>query len=100
MILQLQAISRIVDGKDYSFIEDNNLRREMFGDFAEVFDYIVEHYQKYKVIPEDATLLEKFPYLEFKEVNGYAYPKVLTLSNDSHFIIDGLPTKYENRILF
>ena len=69
MITQLQAISRIVDGKDYSFIEDNNLTREMFGEYAEVFDYIVEHYKQYKVIPDSATLLEKFNYLEYFEVN-------------------------------
>lgn len=68
MISQLKAITRIVDGKDYSFIEDNNLTREMFGDYAEVFDFIVDHYQKYNVIPEDSTLIEKYPYLEFEEV--------------------------------
>lgn len=69
MIAQVQAISRIVEGKDYSFIEDNNLVREMFGDYAEIFDYIVEHYKQYGVIPDNVTLLEKFDYLEFVEVD-------------------------------
>ena len=64
MIAQLQAISRIVDSKDYSFIEDNNLTREMFGDYAEVFDFIVDHYNQYKTVPDSITLLEKFDYLE------------------------------------
>lgn len=69
MIAQVQAISRIVEGKDFSFIEDNNLVREMFGDYAEVFDYIVEHHKQYGVIPDDVTLLEKFDYLELVEVD-------------------------------
>lgn len=69
MIAQLQAISRIVDSKDYSFIEDNNLTREMFGDYAEVFDFIVDHYNQYKTVPDNITLLEKFDYLENIEVS-------------------------------
>ena len=69
MIAQLQAISRIVEGKDYSFIEDNNLTREMFGDYAEVFDYIVDHYKQYKALPDSATLIERFDYLEYFEVD-------------------------------
>ena len=68
MIAQVQAISRIVEGKDYSFIEENHLVREMFGDYAEVFDYIVEHHKQYGVIPDNITLLEKFDYLELVEV--------------------------------
>lgn len=30
--------------------------------------------------------------IEFKEQNGYAIPKVLTLSSDSHLYREGLPT--------
>ena len=36
--------------------------------------------------------------IEFEEDNGYAVPKVLTLSSDSHLYRDGLPTKYNNRL--
>ncbi len=32
--------------------------------------------------------------IEFKEENGYAIPKVLMLSSDSHLYKEGLPTKY------
>jgi broad specificity phosphatase PhoE len=38
--------------------------------------------------------------IEFKEENGYAYPRVLTLSNDSHLIKNNIPTNYNNSILF
>jgi len=38
--------------------------------------------------------------IEFKENHGYAIPKVLTLSSDSHLYREGLPTNYNNRIRF
>lgn len=68
-VLYLQVITRIIDGKDYSFIEDNHLTSEMFDAYSDVFDFIVEHYNKYKVIPDDTTVQQKFPDIEFVEVN-------------------------------
>lgn len=38
--------------------------------------------------------------IEFKEENGYAFPKLLTLSSDSHLYREGLPTKYNNELYF
>lgn len=38
--------------------------------------------------------------IEFKNENGYAYPKIMTLSSDSHIYREGLPTKYNNEIYF
>ncbi len=34
--------------------------------------------------------------INFAEENGYAYPKVITYSNDSHIYREGLPTKNAN----
>ena len=34
--------------------------------------------------------------IEFANEDGFSYPKMLTLSNDSHLYRDGLPTKYIN----
>ena len=38
--------------------------------------------------------------IEFKEVDGYCIPKILTLSSDSHIYREGLPTKYNNELYF
>ncbi len=38
--------------------------------------------------------------IEFEEKSGYAIPKVLTLSSDSHLYREGLPTKYNNSLYF
>lgn len=38
--------------------------------------------------------------VEFKEVDGYCVPKILTLSDQSHIYCEGLPTKYNNEVYF
>ncbi len=38
--------------------------------------------------------------IEFADRGGYAIPKVLTLSSDSHIYREGLPTNYNNYIRF
>lgn len=36
--------------------------------------------------------------IEFEEKNGYAIPRILTLSSDSHLYKENLPTKYNGRV--
>ena len=69
MIVHSQVITRIIDGKDYSFIEDNHLTREKFPGYEEEYDFIIEYYQKYNVIPDDTTFQARFKEFEFVEVN-------------------------------
>ena len=38
--------------------------------------------------------------IEFREIEGYSIPKVLTLSSDSHLYREGLATAYNNRLIF
>ena len=38
--------------------------------------------------------------IEFNDENGYAAPRMLTLSNDSHLYREGLPTNYNNILRF
>ena len=38
--------------------------------------------------------------IDFSDKGGYAIPRVLTLSSDSHIYADGLPTKYNNAVYF
>ena len=38
--------------------------------------------------------------INFEEEDGFAIPKVLTLSSDSHLYREGLPTKYNNELYF
>lgn len=65
MIVHIQVITRIIDGKDYSFIENNHLTKEKFPGYEDEFNYIVEYHDKYGVVPDDATFQSKFPEFEF-----------------------------------
>lgn len=38
--------------------------------------------------------------IEFQEEDGFAIPKILTLSSDSHLYRDGLPTRYNGELYF
>ena len=38
--------------------------------------------------------------IEFRKEYDYCFPKILTLSSDSHLYHEGLPTKYGNRLYF
>ena len=38
--------------------------------------------------------------IEFKNEDGYAIPRVMTLSSDSHLYREGLPTNYNNELRF
>lgn len=38
--------------------------------------------------------------IEFANEGGFAYPKILSLSNDSHLYREGLPTRYNNGLYF
>ena len=38
--------------------------------------------------------------IEFKEIDGYAIPQILTLSSDSHLYKEGIPTFYNKRLYF
>ena len=54
--------------------------------------------------PEFATRFDishsSITVIEFKNEDGFAYPKILTLSNDSHIYREGLPTKYNGGVYF
>ena len=68
MIIQVQAISKILAKKDYSFIEDNNLTEDLFTGYEQQFNFIVDHYKRYKTMPDELTFRSEFPNFELVEV--------------------------------
>ena len=38
--------------------------------------------------------------IEFREVDGYAIPRILTMGNDAHLYREGLPLNYNSRVKF
>lgn len=67
-MVQLQVISKILESKDYSIITDNLLTVDSFTGYEEEFNFLKEHYEKYKNVPDKLTFLEKFPDFEVVDV--------------------------------
>lgn len=67
-MVELQIISRVLQTQDYSIIENNQLTTEYFSGYEDEFEFIKDHYNKYKNVPDKATFLSTFPDIELVEV--------------------------------
>ena len=82
-MIQLQAINKILDSRDASFIIINNITEEFFSDYPNEFRFIKEHLDTYSQIPDKATFLSKFPDFDIIQVN-----------ESTNYIVDAL---YEDK---
>jgi replicative DNA helicase len=69
-VVEIQIISKVIESGDYSFIENNLITSEYFegSGFEDEFNFIQEHYEKYKNVPDKFTFLQKFPDFEITQV--------------------------------
>lgn len=68
-MIETQFINYILDKKDYSIVILNNIDNTYFDKYKDEFNFINEHYSQYKVVPDKATFVNKFPDFVFTEVN-------------------------------
>jgi len=68
-MVQVQILSKILATKDYSIIEDNALDVSYFLGYEAEYEYIKDHYEKYKNVPDELTFLEKFDDFELVSVS-------------------------------
>ena len=59
-MIQLQALNKILKTKDVSIIINNNLDANFFSDYRQEFNFILNHYNTYGVVPDYATFCSKF----------------------------------------
>ena len=69
MLSQVQLISYIINTKDYSVISQNNLDDKFFFNYKAEFNFIKNHYEQYRVVPDKLTFLNVFPEFDIVEVN-------------------------------
>jgi len=67
-MVELQILSQVLQTKDISIIENNQLTVDYFPNYAEEYDYIVSHYKEYGNVPDKATFLSNFQDMELVEV--------------------------------
>ena len=68
-MIQLQFLNYILETKDYSIIELNNITTKFFSDYVDEFNFIKNHYEQYKVVPDKLTFLNTFKDFEIIQVN-------------------------------
>ena len=68
MLVQLQILNLILSSGNFGFVIDNNLNADYFPNLRKEFNFIFNHYQKYGVVPDQATFLNSFPDFEIIQV--------------------------------
>lgn len=67
-MVALQILSRVLQTKDYSIIENNQLTKEYFVGYEDEYNFILNHYKEYGNVPDKATFLSNFPEIDIVEV--------------------------------
>lgn len=67
-MVQIQILNKVLHDKDYSIIDENLLDSSYFNGYESEFNYIKDHYERYKTVPDTLTFLEKFPEFELIDV--------------------------------
>ena len=63
-----QVINYLLDTKDTSLIILNNLTDKYFPGYEEEFNFILNHFRKYGVVPDKATFVAAFPSFDLIKV--------------------------------
>ena len=69
MTSQLQVLNKILQTKDFSLVELNNLTEDFFFNYKAEFNYIKNHFDKYGTIPDKLTFINVFPEFDIIEVD-------------------------------
>ena len=68
MVSQAQFISKLITTGDFSVVTLNNLTDKYFFNYKAEFNYIVNHYNQYKKVPDKETFLRMFPDFDYMQV--------------------------------
>lgn len=68
MLSQCQTLNKIITQKDFSLVTLNNLTEDYFFNYKAEFNYIKNHYDTYRTIPDAHTFLNQFPDFDLFEV--------------------------------
>ena len=68
-MIQLQVINYLLNTRDSSMLQINNITDEFFDEYKEEFNFISDHLREYGNIPDTASFLDKFPNFDIIEVS-------------------------------
>ena len=67
-MVQLQILNYILSTKSISILVDNGITKDYFTEYPDEYDFILEHNDNYKQVPDMETFVGKFPDFEPIEV--------------------------------
>lgn len=67
-MIALQIISKVLNTKDYSIVNNNLLTEDYFIGYESEYNFIKNHYEKFGNVPDIATFLSKFPQITLVDV--------------------------------
>ena len=83
MVTALQIISQILQTKDISILESNQLTVDYFPGYEDEYNFIINHYKEYGNVPDRTTFISKFQDFEIAEV-----------SESEEYLIDAIREEY------
>ena len=90
-MIQLQALNYIINNKDTDLLTTYN--ENFFSNYVDEYNFILNHYKKYKTTPDIGTVLDKFndfsvvdvrepkEYIEQKLYEDYVYNNAVSIIN-------------------
>lgn len=67
-MVSLQILSKILQTHNLDILEINAITVDYFPDYADEFEFILNHYKEWGTVPDKATFLSKFPDIELLDV--------------------------------
>lgn len=67
-MIDLQILNLVLNKKDISILSQNNLTVDYFNNYKNEYEFINNHYNKYGVVPDKETFIDKFPNFNFVNV--------------------------------
>jgi len=68
-MVQLQILNKVILEKSLHILNNNQLDDKYFPNYLDQYNFIVDHHRKYGNVPDDETILTKFPDFELLTVN-------------------------------
>jgi replicative DNA helicase len=68
MTVENQILNKVLSDKNIALIMENDLTNAYFPIYQQQFDFIINHYRRYDVVPDITTFLSKFPTFELFDI--------------------------------
>lgn len=88
-MVALQVISKIINSKDLSIYEDNNLTVDYFIGYEKEIQYILDHKETYGNVPDKETFLD-----HFTDENGNCSIQLVDVTESDRYLLDTIREEY------